>query len=868
VIIREWRYFPGPNVHCHRPVMELIVDLEDLAHKTTRDLPHFNPALLAAFPGLREHYCGLGFPGGFALRLSEGTYFGHVAEHVALELLDRHGHPVVYGKTRSVGGGCYMVVFEAPLAELGLEAARTALAVVTALAKDGANDVARAVQAFRQKAAEVRLGPSTEAIVRAAERRNIPVRRLGPNSFVQLGWGVFTRRVEATLSSLSSAVAVDIACDKELTKTVLRMAGLPVPRGGVAQTREEALEIAARIGWPVVLKPVCGNQGRGVVTGVRSRRDLFQAFATAAAHGRPVVVEEEIPGRQYRLLVVGDEVVAAAERMPPTVVGDGVHTVAELVAIENADPRRGEGHERPLTRIVIDGTARRQLRRQGLTPDSVPPAGAVVLLRDSANLSTGGVATDVTDSVSPALRSLARRAAQAVGLDIAGVDILAPDPSAAHGVVIEVNACPGIRMHEHPWRGRSQAAGEAIVRHLFPFGDGRIPVVAVTGTNGKSTTVRLVAHLLRRSGRLVGMTTTDGVFVGDEEVLHGDCAGPRSAEVVLYDPRVEAAVLECARGGLRRGGLAFDRADVGILLNISDDHLGQDGIETLEDLLHVKSLVVEAVRPDGYAVLNADDPWVLQARHACRSGVILFSQNADNLAVKKWLQQGGTAVFVRNGRMMLGRRAVEEEICRVAELPFTLGGRATCMVENALAAAAAGIALGLPRSEVAAGLRSFQGGDRQNPGRLNLYEVGDVRILVDYGHNPAALEAVVRTARALSPRRLVGVVGMPGDRRDEDAIRFGVIAGRGFDRLYVKEDKDLRGRRPGELAELIARGARSTGQSVEIVLDEPAALRRALDEADAGDLVVVLYEKLEPLLSVIADARRQHSPVAVGALTT
>lgn len=848
--ILEWRYFPGPNVHCHRPVLESLLDLQSLHGQTTKDRPGFNRALLGLLPAVADHTCGLGRRGGFRIRLEEGTYFGHVAEHVALELLHRSGHGVRYGKTRQVKESTYLVVFEAPLAELGLLALQSALRIVDQLAEDPQRDLQKELEAFSRAAVPLSLGPSTEAIVRAARRRNIPVRRIGSGSVVQLGYGVHTRRIEATIACTTAATGVDIASDKALTKTILAMAGIPVPKGAVARSRTEAWAVAKQLSFPIVLKPVSGNQGRGVVTGVRSLRELREAYMMVAAHGQPVLVEEEVPGRQYRLLVVGDRVVAAAEREPASVVGDGLHTVAELVAEENRNVLRGEEHERPLTRIPLDPLAVRHLHKQGLSLHSVPRPGRRVTLRDSANLSTGGVATDVTDQVGPALQSLAVRAARAVGLDIAGVDVLAGSPAGEGAVVLEVNASPGIRMHEHPWRGRPRPVGEAIVRHLFPQGDGRIPIVAVTGTNGKSTTVRLIAHALRRQGRFVGMTTTDGVRLGDEWVVEGDCAGPRSAEVVLFDPRVEAAVLECARGGICRGGLAYDAADVGVFLNLTGDHLGQDGIDSLEDLWHVKSLVVEAVRPEGYAVLNADDPWVMAARSRVRSRVILFSQSPSRPVIEDWLAAGGRAVVLREGHIVLLPEG--ETVVAVRDLPFTFGGLADCMVENALAATAAMVALGLSSGTVAESLLSFRGGVEENPGRLNVHRIGAVTVLIDYGHNPAALEAVLSVARRLGGRRLVGVVGMPGDRRDEDAIRFGEIAGRGFDHVIVKEDQDLRGRSPGEMAERIVEGVlRGARAAVEVQRDESKAVTRALEIAQDGDLVVVLYEKLAPLLEVL-----------------
>lgn len=860
MFISEWRYFAGPSVHAHRPVIEAVLDLQDLADRPTSAFSGLPDNLLTDFPGLADHHCGLGYAGGFAVRLREGTFLGHVVEHVALEILTKAGQDVTWGKTRQVGPTTYRVIFQAPSASLGRDALGEALSWVEDRARGVVFEGPLRRQRVLDKLAKLALGPSTAAIGEAAGKRGIPLRRLSDGSLLQLGWGIHARRVEATLSDGTSAVGVDVASDKALTKALLLEAGLPVPEGAVVSTVEEGLQVAEGVGWPLVTKPLDGSQGDGVSVGITSRKEFRRAFQIARDLAPQVLVERYVPGRQFRFLVVGEEVVAVSERLPATVMGDGVHTIQELIDTKNEDPRRGDDHDRPLSRIHADAVVLMSLGRRRLALGDIPPAGEEVRLREAANLSTGGTAVDRTAEAGATLKRMAVMAAGIVGLDIAGVDIIAPAPGGdiRASAVLEVNACPGIRMHEFPSEGLAQKAGEAVVRHLFPSGDGRIPVVGVTGTNGKSTTVRLIAHILKAEGLRVGTTTTDGIEVGEETVREGDSAGPKSGRLVLSDRTVEAAVLEVARGGILREGLPYDRADVGVLLNIGPDHLGMAGVRDLGDLAHVKSLVIEATAPGGAAVLNADDPWVLGLKARANAPVILFSRRPESLAVRRHRREGGRVVFFRNGHIVLSEGPKETYSFPAAELPFTFRGRSRAMVEDAMAAVAAGWGLGKDPNVMAVALRSFRGGASMNPGRFNLYGVGDVQVLLDYGHNLPAVEAAIETARLLAPRRLVGVVGVPGDRRDEDITLLGRTVARGFDRLILKEDKDLRGRAPGEVLDLLNKGAsrqRQRPQKIEIVPDEVECLSMAILTALPGDLIVCFYEKLAPLLAVIEEGK-------------
>ncbi|MCR4397587.1 MAG: cyanophycin synthetase [Firmicutes bacterium] len=862
------RVIEGPNVHSRTPVAEMLVHLGAYDGVLTPEIAGFNARILKLIPSLAEHYCSVGRPGGFVERLGEGTLLGHVIEHVALELQALAGAEVFYGKTRASGRrGLYTIVFEAGEKNAAMYAGRASVRLVEAAAKGLEYDVDRCVARVRKLMAAGSLGPSTRAIVEAALKRDIPVMRLNDASLVQLGYGCLQKRVEATLTCLTPGVAIDVAKDKSLAKELLRRSGIPVPDGGVASTQAEAVRIAERIGYPVVVKPLDGNQGKAVSLNLLGRDDVVEAYRLAKAYSGRVIVEKHIPGRHYRLLVVGGKVPAAAERIPAHVVGDGEHSIRQLVEIANADPRRGESHEKPLTRIRIDRVVLMSLSRRGIALDDVPEAGRVVYLRDNSNLSTGGTAIDVTEEVHPENAKMAARAAAVIGLDVAGVDVVAPsicEPVVeGRGAVIEVNAAPGIRMHHYPSHGRARDAGGAIVEHLFPAGSrSRIPIVAVTGTNGKTTVTRMIAHVLAQCGVVTGVTTTDGVFVGGSRILSGDTTGPRSARAVLQDPHVQCAVLETARGGIVKWGLGFDRCDVGVLTNISDDHIGQDGIESLDELARVKSVVLDAIDPGGWAVLNADDPISLSMMERCRCNIILFSMSGENLLVKRHTVAGGAAVVLKKGLVTLTKGGSEQRILQARCIPASLRGRARFNIENALAATAACIALGVPTATIRDALKSF-GSDADNPGRLDLFSVGGVKVIVDYAHNVSALRRAAETIRALHVEgRVIGVVTSPGDRRDDAIINLGRTVASGFDFIIIKEDKDLRGRKPGEVASLIGRGVIEAGRrmsDVEVILDEEEAVKAAVEMARPGDLVVVFYEKYNVVVDALAELRRDAS---------
>ena len=858
------RTIDGPNVFTHRPIVLMTLDLQDLHERESCDLPGFVERLIERLPGLAEHVCGKGYPGGFVERLREGTYLAHVVEHVAIEWGHAIGATGNYGKTvRSSRPHCFDVVVTSCVHQATRHLLRAAVAFVDAAVRGEPFDTAAVLTAGQRLVDHTRLGPSTQAIVDAAARRNVPWKRLDDESLVQLGYGTHRRLIRSTVGDATGAIAVEIAQDKAATKALLARAFIPVPEGEVVESEAEALAAYDDIGAPVVIKPLDGNQGKGVSVGVRSHDEVRAAVQIAQAQSSRVIVERMLVGNDYRILIVGGRVVAASRRDPPAVTGDGTRSVRELVEIANQDPRRGEGHEKPLTAIRLDDTALVHLRTQGLDLESVPERGRTVWLRESANLSTGGTAEDVTDLVHPDVCRVCERAARVVGLDICGVDLMTPDisqPLGRSSGIVELNAGPGIRMHHHPSAGAPRDVGGAIVDLLFPGGhNGRIPLITVTGTNGKTTVARMVAHVLQRARRRVGLTTTDGVWIGGAQVAAGDMTGPRSAQAVLSDPSVEAAVLETARGGIVRSGLGYDWSDVGIMTNIQLDHIGQDGIETLEDLAHIKSLVLERVRQGGTLVLNADDAHVMRLMDHPRvrklpREVRLFSAYPNHVNVRRHRAQGGTAYFPRRGWIVEGAGAAEQALVEIATVPAVLGGAAQHQLTNALAAVAACRAQGLTEDRLALSFRTFDA-HAHNQGRGNLYHVAMGYALIDYGHNPAAFEAVGQMSARWLGRRVTAVVGVPGDRADwviEEAAR---AAARAFDRVIVREDADRRGRGQGEVPGLLcaAIASHAPARLCQVVPGEREALRMAVESMDPNEVIVVFYEDLEAVQQTLAE---------------
>ncbi|MFI5496204.1 cyanophycin synthetase [Actinoplanes sp. NPDC051859] len=875
--ILSLRHLRGPNVHVSRPAMVARLGLEELAGRETTDLAGFPERLLRALPGLTEHHCAAGVPGGFVSRMRGGTYFGHVTEHVLIELSQRIGRDVSFGRTVSTAEpGVYDLIVECPqdeaaestLPELLLDAAVELVTTVAAGATVSAGELTERLRSLADRAEREATGPSTTAIIAAARRRGIPVERYGDLSLLRLGWGVRRRLAWAAMTDRTGGVGIDVAADKLVTRQLLADAGIPVAPGGAAHSVEEAVQLLDDLGAPVVVKPRRGRQGEHVALNLRTPAEVIAACLAA---GGDVVVERQLPGHDYRVLVVAGEVVAAAERTAAHVVGDGHSTVAELVDRVNADPRRGPGHSRMLTRIALDDTATAVLARQDCTIETVPAAGRQVWLRDNANLSTGGTGRDVTGRIHPAVARLCLRVAAVVGLDVAGIDLRLPDIAAPipptgdsdriTAGVIEINAVPGLRMHLSPVQGRARDVGDAIVRAMFPGGsDGRIPVAAITGTNGKTSVARMTAYLLAAAGVRVGLTTTDGVSIDGRGVYRGDATGPRSAQMVLGDPGVQAAVLETARGGMLRRGLGYDHSDVGVLTNITADHFGQDGLDSIEDIAHVKALIAERVRDGGTLVLNADDPWVrsLVERprvRADRKRIIWFGADPSQPVLATHLGRGGTAYLVQDGWLVQATGARRTHLLRVAEVPGAFGGAAPYAAVNALAAIAAARALGASATIVAERLTDFEP-RVDNPGRGTVLRLGDVHLFVDYAHNPAAIAAVLRTLdRLYGPDRCVAVVTLPGDRRDDLLAASAQVLADGVSRAVLHDDEDHRGREPGEVSALVEREMRGRRPKLRAVRVEGyrAAVAEALRLAVPGDVVLVLYEHLSPMLAYLEE---------------
>jgi cyanophycin synthetase len=864
----------GPNIWARSPVLEAELVLTAEQDRTSDRFAGFTERLIAWLPAAGARPQSEDGSGNFAHPLQTGTTLAQVLQHTTLELQRLAGSPVHFGLVRATGKpGLYRVVVEYEEEALGRACLDTARALCLAALNGQAFDLAAHLAELRDLAHEVRLGPSTAAIVRAARARDIPFRRLNSGSLVQLGYGARQRRICTAETDQTSAIAEAIAQDKELTRSLLRAVGVPVPQGRSVSDAEDAWQAAQELESPVVVKPRYGNHGRGVATNLTTRDQVMQAYRAAREEGSEIVVERFAPGSDYRLLVIGGKLVAAALREPAQVVGDGRSTVTQLVAEVNKDPRRSDGHATVLSWIKLDAVGLAVLAEQGYTPQSVPAPGARVLIRRNGNLSTGGTAADVTDRVHPEVAARAVEAARAVGLDIAGVDVVATDIGrpleAQRGAVVEVNAGPGLRMHLEPSSGKPRPVGEAVVASLFPdvatsgslvgsgkptseplvatSGTGRIPIVAVTGVNGKTTTTRLLDHLLRQAGFVVGMTCTDGTYVAGRRTEARDCSGPRSARAVLLNPRVTAAVLETARGGILREGLGFDQCDVTVVTNIgTGDHLSLRGIETLEDLARVKRTVVEAVAPAGSAVLNADEPLVVAMAGHCPGAVIFFSRHPECAVLASHRAAGGRAVFVRGGSVVLADKDREEILAALADVPLTHGGKIAFQVENVLAATAAAWALGLPFDQIRAALASFPGDSRQVPGRFNVFEVQGATVIVDYAHNPSALAALV-AALDQFPHRRRTLVFTACNRRDEDVVGMGEIVGHGFDRVLLYLDRGNNDRSDGELNQLLRRGLGAGERVTETVevCGELAAVERALGDLRTGDLLVLGVESIE-----------------------
>ncbi|MCM1984296.1 cyanophycin synthetase [Lyngbya confervoides] len=860
----------GPNYWSIRrsKLIVLRLDLEDLAERPSDTIPGFYEGLVQALPSLEEHYCSPGCRGGFLQRVREGTMMGHILEHVALELQSLAGMSTGFGRTReTASAGIYQVIFEYIHEEAGRYAARAALRLCNSIVETGtypADELQKDLEDLQEIAAGASQGPSTEALIREAEARDIPWVVLETRDLLQFGYGKYQQRAQAALTSHSNVLGVELACDKESTKQILENAGVPVPHGTVIYYLNQLEDAIDRLGgYPIVIKPLNGNHGRGITLDIQSWSEAETAYDRAREISSGVIVEHYYQGKDYRILVVNHKVVAVAERIPAHVVGDGKHTIRELVEQENCDVRRGEGHDNLLTQIQIDETSEAMLRRQCRNLDSILDPNDVCYLRATANLSTGGIAIDRTEEIHPETVWMAERVARIIGLDIAGIDVIATDISKplpeVDGAIVEVNAAPGLRMHLAPSEGVPRNVAAPILSMLFPPGTPvRVPIVAVTGTNGKTTTTRLTAHILRQVYESVGYTTTDGIYIGDHLVEKGDTTGPQSAQMILQDPTVDIAVLETARGGILRSGLAFQHCDVGVVLNVAADHLGLGDIDTIDQMAKLKAVVAEAVQPNGYAILNADDPRVAAMADHVSSKVAYFSMNPDNPLVRSHLQQGGIAAVYAEGYLSILQQDWIHRIEQAKQIPLTMGGKAPFMIANALAASLAAYVQGVSLEQIRTALQSFRASAQQTPGRMNLFNMGRYHALVDYAHNPAGYAAVGGFVKNWAGPTL-GVVGGPGDRRDQDLLELGSLAASFFNEIIVKEDDDKRGRPSGEAADRVVEGIRQweakhqSQCSYSVCLDETQAIESALDNAPENGLIVIFPESVSRAIALISD---------------
>ncbi|MBV8625109.1 MAG: cyanophycin synthetase [Herbaspirillum sp.] len=851
------RALRGPNLWSRHTAIEAIVSCPE-AERVVADMPGFEVRLRARFPQI-----GFLEPDGGKQAVS----MAHALAAAALALQSQAGCPVTFSRTVStVDTGIYQVVVEYSEEEVGRLAFDLALELCLAAQADTPFDLTAALARIRELDEDVRLGPSTASIVNAAVKRGIPFRRLTQGSMVQFGWGSRQKRIQAAETSNTSAIAESIAQDKDLTKMLLHAAGVPVPNGRVVTTVEDALKAAEEIGSAVVIKPLDGNQGKGVAVNVSTPEQITRAFNNAALISDEVIVERYLPGHDFRLLVIGKTLVAAARRDPPQVIGDGVHTIAQLIDQVNADPLRGDGHATSLTKIRLDDIALSVLSAQNLDPSAIPAQGVRVVLRNNANLSTGGTATDVTDDVHPDVAARAIAAAQMVGLDICGVDVVC---NSVHkpmeeqgGGIVEVNAAPGLRMHLSPSYGKSRDVGEAIISTMYADGDdGRIPVVAVAGTNGKTTTVRLITHLLAKTGLRVGMTNTDGVYIDGQRTDTGDCSGPRSARNVLFHPDVDAAVLETARGGVLREGLGFDRCAVAVVTNIGmGDHLGLSYISTVEDLAVVKRVIVENVAPTGTAVLNAADPMVSKMSSSCPGSVTFFALDPTHPIMATHRAQGHRIVY-RDGDAIVAAQGTFEKRLSLAGIPLTRSGAIGFQVENVMASVGAAWALGLDWEQVKGALASFISDSGTAPGRFNLFDYKGATLIADYGHNPDAIQALIKAVDSMPAKRRSVVISGAGDRRDVDITRQTELLGDAFDEVVLYQDQCQRGREDGEVIALLRQGLQKATRTSDVkeINGEFLAIDTALASLQHGDLCLILIDQVEEALAHIAQ-RVQENP--------
>lgn len=851
----------GPNIWSisRKKLIQMRLDLEEMEQFPTDKIEGFSERIEAMMPTLFEHRCSEGEYGGFFSRVKRGTWMGHVIEHIALEIQTLAGMETGFGRTRETKtSGVYNVVFSYTEENVGLFAAESSVRIAEALIAGTEYDLEADIQQMREIRERVRLGPSTGSIVEEAVSRDIPWIRLGSNSLVQLGYGINQMRFQATITCKTSNIAVDIACNKEETKRLLDLASVPVAVGSICVDLEDLKTTIEKIGYPIVLKPLDGNHGKGASINITNWEDAALGLEYAQKYSRRVIVERFITGFDFRVLVIDNKLVAAAKRVPAHVIGNGKSTIQELIDVTNLDPRRGYGHENVLTQIDVDRDTLDLLKKAEMTVETIPNSGEIIYLKSTANLSTGGTSVDVTDMMHPENIFLAERISRVIGLDVCGIDIMAENLTQPlkenGGCILEVNAAPGFRMHLAPSEGLPRNVAAPVIDMLYPPGKpSRIPIIAVTGTNGKTTTTRLLAHIVKNNGYKVGFTTSDGIYIQNHLMEKGDTTGPISAEYILKDPTVEFAVLETARGGILRSGMGFSRCDIAVITNIQEDHLGLSDIHSLKDLARVKSTVAESVKKDGWAVLNADDPECVEIGSKLKCNVAYFSMDEEQLFVKKLSKEGKIVAVFENGFITVKKGEWKIRVERVSHVPLTLGGKAKFMIANVLAATLASYLWGFKTEDISLSLQTFIPGVAQTPGRMNIFEFKRFKVLIDFAHNASGYLGVEDYLSSVEANKKIGIIAGVGDRRDEDIRECAKIAGRMFDHIIIRQEKHLRGREEQELIDLILEGISLSGNNVtyEIIPKEVEAIKHAINSAEEGTFITALSDVVTNAIDIV-----------------
>ncbi len=866
--VLEIKTMKGPNFwsNYRQQLVILKIDLEELEKFPTDKIPGFLERIREALPSLYSHRCSEDCEGGFFERVKEGTWMGHVIEHIALEIQTLAGMDCGFGRTRSTGEyGVYTVIFTYEIEQAGVYAAGAAVRIAEKLISGEPVDIENEIEQLRKIRLRKAFGPSTQSIINEAKKRDIPFRSLENGSLVLFGQGVNQKLIRASMTSNTSNWGVETAADKEETKRLLSKAYVPVPEGLGVYSEDELREAINEIGFPVVIKPVDGNHGRGITTNINTIDQAIEAFKLAKTISRELIVERYISGDDFRFLVINYKLVAVAKRTPAMVMGDGVSSVKKLIEATNADPNRGEGHEKVLTAISIDTVTETVLRNKNLSLDSIIPLGEILYLKDTANLSTGGTSTDVTDQVHPQNVFMAERIARLLNLDICGIDVVAADVTVPitveNGGVVEVNACPGFRMHLKPSKGLPRNVAEPVMDMLYPEGkSSRIPLIAVTGTNGKTTTTRLIAHIAKAAGHKVGYTTTDGIYIQDHLIHQGDCTGSQSAATVLTDPTVDFAVLECARGGILRSGLGFDHCNISIVTNVSEDHLGLKGIKTLSEMAQVKAVVPKSTFDHGYAILNAEDDLVYEMAKDLSCNIALFSVNPLNKRVVRHCENGGLSAVVEKGFLTVCKGSWKIRVARIENIPLTIEGKADCMIKNLLPAVLAAIIQNFRIEDIRRALQTFIPSPELTPGRMNIFKFRNFQVMVDYAHNTGGFEELSAFMKKVEASHKVGIITGVGDRRDEDIRNLGILSGQMFDEIIIRHDKDMRGRPQHEITALLMEGIHSKNQnaSISVISDETEALQHAIEHAKENSFIVLSTDDIYASIDYIKGKMEQE----------